>query len=155
MGDALRGILIDPYTQLVTEVDTEPYPAWLKLLQVEAITSVRFGINEDTGQFEDLWVDDDGLITATEDTRYFKVANYDQPLAGRGIIFGTNPAGETVSSGLPLEFVRHVVSWPNVRFTGFTHDEPSEEHHEVFGDVTVHRQHAHFEEKEDDPHEGT
>jgi hypothetical protein len=140
----LRGILIDPYTKTVKVVHVDPYPAWKELIQCDTITSVPFGIHEDTHVNETLWCDDEILLHATDDTRYFQIENYPQPLGGRGIILGTDQAGETVSSAVPLAFVQRVTSWPDVKFSHITYDDPSDEKHEVFGSVVVHRQHAHF-----------
>jgi hypothetical protein len=142
MTEKLRGILIDPHTKTVTEVFTDPYPAWKELIECDTITAVQFGINEDTGNRETIWLDDEGLLTQ-DPGPFFQVENYHQPLCGKGLILGTDQEGESVSSTVPLEFVQAVVSWPDVKFTGMTfHDR--EDEHPVLGHVHVHEQRAHF-----------
>lgn len=145
MPDQLRGVLIDPTDQTVKEVFVDPYPAWKTLLGCDDINAVNIARNEDTGAMETIWVDGEGLLHHPEGP-FFMFDIYPQPLQGKGLVLGTDQAGETISSVLPVNVIAQHVSFPNVRFTHFTYPEPAERD-TPFGKAIVHEQVAHFEDK--------
>lgn len=84
-----NAILVDPFTQTTEEISvTSDYKQWKKLLGITSPIDV-VTLNRDTAVI----VDDEGLFN--EDTRYFKLPDYHQPLAGRALVIGTDEDGET------------------------------------------------------------
>jgi len=99
----MRAILIDPFTQTIEEVDySGDYKDIYGLIQCELFSTVY--CLEDT-----LFVDDEGLYV--KDQRYFKVAGYPQPLAGRGLLLGTNEEGDSVDATAKLSVLEKVIEW--------------------------------------------
>jgi hypothetical protein len=99
----MRAILIDPFTQTIEEVDySGDYKDIYGLIQCELFSTVY--CLEDT-----LFVDDEGLYV--KDQRYFKVAGYPQPLAGRGLLLGTNEEGDSVDAKAKLSVIEKVIEW--------------------------------------------
>lgn len=120
----LRGIICDPYTRTVEEVFTEPYPAWKSLIEVDMIEAVTIARYAD-GSCETLWIDEEGLLHEKADGPYIKVRTHPQPMAGKGIVLGTDQKGDTISSRLPVDLVKEMISFPdNIRFVGFKELEP-------------------------------
>jgi hypothetical protein len=151
MSEQLRGILIDPYQKSITEVFVEPYPAWKNLIEVDLICAVTV-VWYEGGAMETLWIDDEGLLNEKNQGPFFSVTTHPQPLAGKGIILGTDEQGETISTKYTVEQIEHIVVWrPGVKFTGMKQIEPHEEDHPLFGKVQVFGTQAQFEPiKEDD-----
>ena len=99
----MRAILIDPFTQTIEEVDySGDYKDIYTLIQCELFSTVY--CLEDT-----LFVDDEGLYV--KDQRYFKVAGYPQPLAGRGLLLGTNEEGDSVDATAKLSVIEKIIEW--------------------------------------------
>lgn len=109
----MRGILIDPRAFTLTEVQLEATKDRLQqiydLLQCHTFDCVGLD-NGDT-----LYVDDNGIATGSP--FHFIVADYPQPLVGRGLILGTNDEGESISSITTLDDLR-------TRITFMTHLAP-------------------------------
>jgi hypothetical protein len=126
----MRGILIDPNTKTVTGI-TGNFSDY-KLIQrtVGGLFTVV-----DLGNGETLYLDDEGLLKA-EPGPFFNILPYPQPLAGVGLILGTDENGETVSTKLTVPAVTARASFPNLRFTGFTHETTTVKH-PLFGDEAV------------------
>lgn len=83
-----NAILVDPFTQTTEEISvTSDYKQWKKLLGITSPIDV-VTLNRDTAVI----VDDEGLFN--EDTRYFKLPDYHQPLAGRALVMGIDEDGE-------------------------------------------------------------
>jgi len=99
----MRAILIDPFTQTIEEVDySGDYKDIYTLIECDLFTTVY--CLEDT-----LFVDDEGLYV--KDQRYFKVAGYAQPLAGRGLLIGTDADGENTDAKTRLNILEKVIQW--------------------------------------------
>jgi hypothetical protein len=145
----LRGILIDPYEKAITEVMTEPYPAWKSLIDVEYIAAVTIGRHSD-GCTETVWIDDEGLLNHKKDGPYFSVRGYDQPLAGKGLVLMTDTEGESRSTRMTVEQMELIITWPNVKFVGMVPLPERYEEDPIFGKIFVTGSTAEFEPKEDD-----
>jgi hypothetical protein len=109
----MRGILIDPKACALTEVHLEADKDHLRqiydLLHCDTFDCVGLD-NADT-----LYVDDNGIATGSP--FHFIVADYPQPLVGRGLILGTNEEGESISAKTTLDDLR-------ARITFMTHLAP-------------------------------
>ena len=92
----MRAILIDPAKQTVTEVDYDgDYQSIYKLTDCTTFTVPFVLENEDA-----LYVDDEGLWGATD---FFRIEGYPDPLAGRGLILGTDEDGKSVAAKSDIE----------------------------------------------------
>lgn len=114
----MRGYLVDPFTKTVTEVDTTGYPHFKTLIEVDIIAAVNiaeYPENSDTlySKRDTVWVDDEGLLKSGEQA-FFQVKGYNQPLAGKGILLGSDEEGETVGAYMQFELFKSMVSFPDV-----------------------------------------
>ena len=83
-----NAILVDPFTQTTKEITvTSDYKQWKEILEIKSPIDV-VTLNSETAVI----VDDEGLLN--EETRYFKLPDYPQPLAGRAIVVGIDEDGE-------------------------------------------------------------
>lgn len=102
---AIKAILIDPFEMTVSEVDYGGEMADIyRLIDADLFTVAGFGEDGDG-----VYVDDEGLFKATQ--RFFKLDGYPQPLAGKGLILGSNDGGESVAPVTTLESVRASIRW--------------------------------------------
>ena len=102
----MHAYLIDPFTQTITQVEySGDYQEIYKLTDCDTFTCV--GINE----FGDtVFVDDEGLING-KPQEFFMIANYPDPLAGKGLVLGTDDEGDSVSPSITLEQLKAQVDW--------------------------------------------
>jgi hypothetical protein len=88
-----RAILIDPFTQTITEVkmvDTKLQTIYALLeCNIITITSLANGI--------DMVLDDEGLLKDSENQAYFKFGIGSQPLAGKALVIATDDEGDFAS----------------------------------------------------------
>ena len=102
----MRAILIDPFTQTIEEVDySGDYKDIYSLIECDLFTTVYLPNTSD----DTLFVDDEGLYV--ENQRFFKIEGYEQPLAGRGLLLGTDEEGESIDCMSTVEEVKAIVSW--------------------------------------------
>lgn len=102
----MRAILIDPFTQTIEEVDySGDYKDIYGLIECDLFTTVYLPNTSD----DTLFVDDEGLYV--ENQRFFKIDGFEQPLAGRGLMLGTDEEGESVDCMSTVEEVKAIVSW--------------------------------------------
>ncbi len=102
---AVMAILIDPFEMTVTEVAYGGELADIyRLIDADLFTVAGFGEAGDG-----VYVDDEGLFKATQ--RFFKLDGYPQPLAGKGLVLGSNDGGESVAPVTTLEAIRAAVRW--------------------------------------------
>jgi len=117
----MRAILIDPITQVVSEVEhTGDFMHIYTLLSdpKNGLEVDDFNIVVLNDEGETLYVDGEGLLK--ESTRwFFKWKEYGQPLPGRGLILGSDEAGETIATKLSLDFVRQMVEYTELSVEGF------------------------------------
>jgi len=73
---------------------------------VNTFTIVELNDNRDT-----MFVDDEGLLKLPK--YFFQWRGYDQPLAGKGLILGTNDEGESISPVITLDRAKDNVVWAN------------------------------------------
>ena len=99
-------LLIDTPNQTIEIVDySGDYKDIYGLLGCELFSSVYLeGVGEDT-----LYVDDEGLYV--ENQVFFNIKGCPQPLAGRGLILGTNDEGDSIDCMSSLEQIKDMVTW--------------------------------------------
>jgi hypothetical protein len=102
----MRGILIDPFTRTVTEVETEGNLAAIyELLGVAYVTVVP--ISGDQAIF----IDDEGLLVEKEHQEYWQWAGSNQPYAGKGLVLGGDEEGDNVDATSTLEEIAGLVTF--------------------------------------------
>jgi len=102
----MKAYLIDPFTQSITEVEySGDYKQIYSLIDADLFTCA------DINEFGDtVFVDDEGLING-KPQEFFLVADYPTPLAGKGLVLGTNQEGESVEPSITLDQLRASVDW--------------------------------------------
>jgi len=102
----MRAILIDPFTQTIEEVDySGDYKDIYGLIQCDLFTTVYLPNTSD----DTLFVDDEGLYV--ENQKFFKISGFHQPLAGCGLLLGTDKEGESTDCMSTVEEVKAIVTW--------------------------------------------
>jgi hypothetical protein len=91
----MRGILIDPFTKTVTDVETSGKLAEIyEILGVELITAVS------VGEDQTLFLDDEGLMVPKDNQEYFQWRGSNQPYAGKGLILGVDEDGDNIDASM-------------------------------------------------------
>ena len=102
----MRGILIDPFTRTVSEVETSGKLAEIyELLGVDLITAVT------VGEDQSLFLDDEGLMVPKANQEYWQWKGSNQPYAGRGLILGLDANGDNVDTTMSSLEVAALVSF--------------------------------------------
>ena len=97
----ITGYLIDPYTNSVKRVEVKgDYKAIYPFIDCQTFDIARVENNGDG-----IYVDDEGLLTLTPETRFFTYDGYPNPLAGKGLMLGCNRAGDSINVKLSLAAV--------------------------------------------------
>lgn len=102
----IRGILIDPFTRTVTEVETEGGLASIyELLGVAYVTVIPIS----DGQA--IYIDDEGLLVEKGHQEYWQWAGSNQPYAGKGLVLGGDEEGDNVDATSTLEEIAGLVTF--------------------------------------------
>lgn len=110
MTTEFKAVLIDPYKQEVTDVTYNgDYKQIYEHIKVDCFALVRLSDNDD------VFVDDEGLLKLNPDTKFFLLPDYPQPLAGYGLILGTDDEGESISAHHDAAFYRSRVKFVGMR----------------------------------------
>jgi hypothetical protein len=87
----MNAILIDPFKQEITEMDWDgDYMSIAKILDCQWIT----GAYPPDMDHDVIYVDDEGLYV--DDQRFFMISGYPHPIAGYGLILGTDEVGDAI-----------------------------------------------------------
>jgi len=102
----MRGILIDPFTRSVSEIETSGKLLEIyELLGVDLITAVSLNENQS------LFLDDEGLMVPKANQEYWQWKGSNQPYAGRGLILGLDSNGDNVDTTMSGLEVAALVSF--------------------------------------------
>jgi len=112
----MQAYLIDPVAKEIRPVDFDgDYKSICRLIDCRTFTVVEI---EGTGDPADIvFVDDEGLLN--DPHFFFMLDSYPQPLAGFGLVLGTDDDGESVSPRITLEELTRRVSYRQLRVKGF------------------------------------
>ena len=110
----MKGILINVKTNEVTDVTLDPSKRTLDEMyrligceMVEVATDIEHDNVADT-----VWVDEEGLLSMDNSTRFFTIENGHQPFAGNGLILGANfNNGKSIVTHLTADDVRQKVKF--------------------------------------------
>lgn len=109
----MQAILIDPYKEELRAVEYNgDYKQIYEHIKADCFTLVRLA-NDD-----DVFVDDEGLLKVTPETKFFMLRDYPQPLAGYGLILGNDEEGESVDVHHTVEFYRPQVQFLDAQMVG-------------------------------------
>jgi hypothetical protein len=104
----VRAILIDPFACSVTEIehDGDDYKSMYPLLSHESMPVSTFQLvpSPILEPGDAVFVDEEGLMKPCE--RWFKIAGFEQPLAGKGLVVGSDNNGDTASARTSVEAVK-------------------------------------------------
>lgn len=104
----MKAILIDVNQECVRMVDINDGDVLHSMYKHLNCTLVdRVSINS----HDDIWVDDEGLLSLTPDSKFFTWKGYDGILAGNGLILGIDDMGESVDPCITVEEVRSKVKF--------------------------------------------
>lgn len=102
----MRGILIDPFTREVKEIDTSG--SLIEIyndLGVDVVTVLSIDMENA------LYLDDEGLLVPKESQEYWQWHGSNQPYAGRGLILGVLDDGDNSDSTMTAEEVASRVTF--------------------------------------------
>jgi hypothetical protein len=107
----MRAVLIDPFAKTIEEVDYSG-----ELDDVYRLTWTDIVETVQVDREHHMYVDEEGMMQ--KDQRFFRVAGYPQPLAGRGLIVRSDREGNDVPArpGM-VSAMKAIVSWvrPDLR----------------------------------------
>lgn len=75
--------------------------------QLQCDTFEVVGIDD----FNDLYVDEEGLMKVNEESKFFMIDGYKQPLVGHGLIFGHDRSGNSTSTTFSVDEVRKRITF--------------------------------------------
>lgn len=107
----IKGYLIDPATRTIVPAKySGDFEHINSLIGSHTFDLVRF----DGG--DGMFVDDDGL--AKMPYNFFGFRGYANPLAGKGLILGSNAEGESTAPAYPIAYYKARLVWCEVLFKG-------------------------------------
>ena len=93
----MKAYLIDPWTLSISEVDySGDYKQIYTFIKADLFDVVGINQNGDC-----IYVDDEGLLKDPD--HWILLEGYDQPLAGRGLVLGTDDEGKSVDPTITLQ----------------------------------------------------
>jgi hypothetical protein len=101
----MKAYLINPNDRKITEVDyTGDYTNIYTHIGADTFDVARFG------ESDCVYVDDEGLIKGPV-YQFFAIHGHPQPLAGKGLVLGTDAEGESVTPSCTLAWLKANVYW--------------------------------------------
>lgn len=100
---------IDPFTKEIRAVEHDGSLESIRnLTKCDVVTVVRISHE---GDF--IYVDDEGLLKPFDTQQFFKLSTYAQPLAGFGLVVGSDEDGNDVPPSIGIEALRSMISFPS------------------------------------------
>jgi hypothetical protein len=103
----VKGILVDPVARSVEYIERDGGFSLSELHRLIGAEALDFC--HPFGRTETVVVDDGGMFKALAS---FRIEGYDAPIYGRAIIFGRGSGGGDRSTGLTVEEVHELVTFP-------------------------------------------
>ena len=119
----MRAYLVNPVDKTVTLVEHDgDYRDIYKHIEAECFTALTLNSSGDA-----LYLDDEGLYR--DGQAFFHLKGYPQPLAGRGLLLGTDHEGDSRAPVIALEQFQKLIAWApeGLRFEGITQTEEHDE----------------------------
>ena len=106
------GILIDPTTRTISEINLEgDFTKIQEAINCRCFTTAPMIGADDCYMNEAVFVDDEGLFV--KGNPVWKADFLIQPLVGKGLILGCDEEGESITPTITLEQVKEAVQWTN------------------------------------------
>ena len=108
----LRAFLIDPEAKTITQVTHNgDYKQIYEFIKCDCFTVVQLD------KVNCIYVDDEGLLN---NPRYFfTIKGYPQPLAGRGLVLGTDDEGDTTGTTIKMSWLQDNIGFKELSVQGF------------------------------------
>ena len=103
----MKAILIDVYNKCVRQVeidDNNVLDDWYKYIGCKLVDHI------DLNDHDSIMVDDEGLLTMTDDSKFFSFAG--NIFVGNGLVVGVDDEGNTVDPCITVEKIRFFVTFP-------------------------------------------
>lgn len=102
----VKGILIDPFALTITEVkhDADHYKGIYDLLSHESMKVSTFEIIHLDDKGDAIFIDEEASFKACE--RFFLLKGYHSPIAGKGLVLGSDGNGATISAKTSISKLR-------------------------------------------------
>ena len=107
-----KGILIDVHNRTITEVEVTKDQEGSQLQSM--YKHIKCGIVEcvSFNEKNDVWVDEEGLLTLTPDSMFFKIVGYPDFLCGNGLVLGFDEEnGDSSDTTLTIDDVKSKVTF--------------------------------------------
>jgi len=98
MKNGTIGYLIKPQEGIVQRVRCNDWRDIYKWIGADTFDACTVTERRDA-----IYVDDEGLLKQQSNDNFFKCATYDAPLAGIGLMLGTDAEGDSVAPSIPWE----------------------------------------------------
>lgn len=136
----MKGYLIDPTIKTIAPVEYDgDYKSIYRLIDAQTFDVV--GIDQHNG----IYIDDEGLLVDNPGPFFTATGRRGSvTIAGKGLVLGHDAEGEMVGASISIEALQAMIAFPDLKFTGFTHEE-GETHHPILGKAFVIKNEAHFE----------
>lgn len=106
----MRAVLIDSLSREVRDVEYDgDYRSIYKLIRCQLFTVIRGLPGND-----DLFVDDEGLLTSNRESQCFRVSWYPAPLIGSGLILSCDDDGNAAPSTHDANYYREHVKFSSL-----------------------------------------
>lgn len=103
----MRTVLIDVKTRTVTDVEySGDFHEIYKLIGCS-----MFQVVDSLPDGDEMFVDEEGLLTMTPDSVFFRIPWFRSPIAGSALIMSCDPAGEATASKHDAAFYRQHVQF--------------------------------------------
>lgn len=107
-----KGILIDVKNETITEVQVGDYKDIQKKIGCDLFDVVQ--IDEEN----DVYVDDEGLLSVDKDSKFFGFKGSNVKLAGNGLVLGNNRnTGDSKNTTLTVEYLKERIEFFNLEQT--------------------------------------
>jgi hypothetical protein len=117
MTRKVRAILIDPFACTVADVELDAsYLADVHRQlshEVHPVRSLALAYCPLLRVGEAIYVDNQGSLESP--ARFFRIAGLEPPLAGKGLILGTDKDGNTITASSSLELITAAVTFAEMR----------------------------------------
>lgn len=108
----MKAYLIDPFQKAITEVQySGEWQDISRMVGCDYFTTVNLNDDGDT-----VFVDDEGLLKDQAEMQYFRIIlspDFDQIIAGKGLVLGSNNEGESVEPVCNIDWLERCITFPD------------------------------------------
>lgn len=110
----MKGILIDATNKTVTDVvydSTKVLKEWYRLINCNTVEGGHI-VRDNYPKLDQVMVDEEGLLSLTDETPFFNIEGSYQPYVGNGLIVGLDRnTGKTIDVGITSDEIRDKVTF--------------------------------------------